>query len=92
VTARRLVVHCKRGIHQVYVGRPTKWGNPHPVGWCNLCRLNHDRREAVALYEEHLRASPKLMEALHELRGKVLGCWCAPQACHADVLARLANG
>ncbi|MHB8407806.1 MAG: DUF4326 domain-containing protein [Acidiferrobacterales bacterium] len=32
------------------------------------------------------------MSALGELRGKVLGCWCSPQACHGDVLEELANG
>jgi len=31
------------------------------------------------------------MAALPELRGKVLGCWCAPKACHGDVLVSLAN-
>jgi hypothetical protein len=29
------------------------------------------------------------MAALPELRGKVLGCWCAPAACHGDVLAEM---
>jgi hypothetical protein len=31
------------------------------------------------------------MAALPELKGKVLGCWCAPSACHGDVLMRLVN-
>ena len=31
------------------------------------------------------------MSHIHELKGKVLGCWCAPQACHGDTLAELAN-
>jgi hypothetical protein len=31
------------------------------------------------------------MAALPELKGRVLGCWCAPLACHGDVLAQLAN-
>jgi hypothetical protein len=34
---------------------------------------------------------PELMAALGEIRGKVLGCWCKPAACHGDVLARLAD-
>jgi len=25
------------------------------------------------------------------LRGKILGCYCAPLACHGDILARIAN-
>ena len=32
-----------------------------------------------------------LLDRLGELRGKALGCWCAPERCHGDVLAQLAN-
>ena len=31
------------------------------------------------------------MAQLPELKGKVLGCWCAPEGCHGDVLAELAD-
>jgi hypothetical protein len=39
------------------------------------------------------RTVPKvlLMQALPELRGRDLVCWCAPCACHGDVLIELAN-
>lgn len=79
------VVHCKRERFDVYVGRPSKWGNPFRL------TANQGREEAIAKYERWLRAQPKLMAALPELRGKILACWCAPRACHADVLVRLAN-
>ena len=42
--------------------------------------------EAKARFSEQ----PELLAALPELAGKTLGCWCAPKACHGDVLARLA--
>jgi hypothetical protein len=29
--------------------------------------------------------------AKRELRGKVLGCWCAPLPCHGHVLACIAD-
>lgn len=32
-----------------------------------------------------------LMSSIHELKGKRLGCWCAPRSCHGDILSRLAN-
>ena len=32
-----------------------------------------------------------MQRAKMELRGKVLGCWCSPKACHGDVLAEIAN-
>jgi ribA/ribD-fused uncharacterized protein len=69
----------------VYVGRPTKWGNPFVIG------QDGDRDEVVAKYEAWVVTQPDLMAALGELKGKNLVCWCAPSACHADVLMRLAN-
>lgn len=79
------VVHCKREEYDVYIGRPSKWGNPFRL------EREADRAALLVRYEEWLRRQPDLMASLHELRGKVLGCWCAPRACHGDVLARLAD-
>ena len=71
----------------VYVGRPTKWGNPFVVG------VHGVQGECVRLYEQWLKEQPALIEqARRELKGKDLVCWCSPLACHADVLARTANG
>ncbi len=78
-------VHCKHERHHVYIGRPSKWGNPFVVG------KHGQRGECIALYEGWLRRNAALIAALDELRGLVLGCWCAPRACHGDVLVRLAN-
>lgn len=74
--------------HDVYVGRPSKWGNPFRVG---RGPLGHTRDEAIRCYRDWLPTQPSLMAALPELRGKVLACWCAPLPCHADVLLSLAN-
>lgn len=82
------VVHCKRERYDVYIGRPSKWGNPFPLVTPKDDAL---RAEVLVKYEEWLREQPHLMALLHELRGKVLGCWCAPRLCHGDVLARLAD-
>jgi len=35
---------------------------------------------------------PELLEKLPELKGKVLGCWCAPKEYHGDILSEWANG
>ena len=78
-------VHCKRERHHAYIGRPSKWGNPFVVG------QHGGRGECIALYERWLLENEALMVAPYELRGLVLGCWCAPRACHGDVLVRLAN-
>ena len=82
---RPRAVHCKRERHHVYIGRPSKWGNPFVVG------KHGQRGECIALYEDWLRRNAALIAALDELRGLVLGCWCAPRACHGDLLVRLAN-
>jgi hypothetical protein len=68
----------------VYVGRPSKWGNPFLIG------RDGDRAEVIRQFARYLCESD-LFNDLHELRNKDLGCWCAPEACHADLLLRLAN-
>ena len=50
-----------------------------------------DREALIAAFERWLRQQPHLMNALHELRGCNLVCWCAPLPCHGDVLLRMAN-
>ena len=69
----------------VYVGRPTKWGNPFAV---NSIR---SREEAVAEYELWLRGElvdrPNMLD---ELKGKDVACWCPlDKPCHADVLLKV---
>ena len=67
----------------VYIGRPSKWGNPYSVSM--------GRTKCINLFREYLTSMPKLMIALPELRGKTLVCYCKPRACHGDVLAELAD-
>jgi hypothetical protein len=83
------VVDVRSGERNVYVGRPTKFGNPF---------LLHDpfdmpeRQLVLEKYREWLLSQPELVAAAkRELRGRNLGCWCAPLACHADVLLEVAN-
>ena len=78
------VVHCKKAPFDVYIGRPSKWGNPFVIG------KDGTRAEVVQKYATWLETQPQLLSALSELKGKTLGCWCAPLACHGDVLAALA--
>ena len=80
------VVHCKQSPYDVYIGRPSIWGNPFKIG------PDGSRSEVIAKYEAWLQGQPNLMQqARIDLRGKVLGCWCKPFACHGDVLMRIAN-
>ena len=77
------VVHCKREKCDVYIGRPSKWGNPFVVG------KDGNREEVIDKYREWIEHQPKLLEDLKELRDKTLGCWCKPKSCHGDVLVEL---
>ena len=74
------VVHCKKSAYDVYIGRPSKWGNPFVIG------KDGTRGDVVRKYAEWAEANGLREQAKHELKGKVLACWCAPQACHGDVL------
>lgn len=85
------VVHCKRSSFDLYIGRAngaipaSKWANPWIIG------KDGTREEVIARYEDYVRADPVLMASLPEIRGKILGCWCAPQHCHGDTLIKLLN-
>lgn len=71
----------------VYIGRPSKWGNPFVIG------PDGDREAVVDKFRQWLMQRPDLVEAVRaELAGKDLVCFCAPQRCHGDVLLELANG
>jgi len=71
----------------VYVGRPSKWGNPFKaeIGISEYA----GRMRARLLFEAYVW---DLSDDLCELRGKDLVCWCPlDQPCHADILLDLAN-
>lgn len=71
----------------IYVGRPTKWGNPFKIG------EHGTRDEVVALFREYAEGTTPLTDDdLMELTGCDLVCWCPlDQPCHADILLALAN-
>ncbi len=72
-------------VGAIYIGRGSKWGNPLRIG------PDGDRATVIRTHERWLAAQPQLLRALDELRGRDLVCFCAPLACHGDLLRRLAN-
>ena len=67
----------------VYVGRPSRWGNPYKIG------RDGTREQVLAKYrrwlENELIDNPYFLEPL---RGKDLVCFCKlTEACHADIIA-----
>ena len=83
------VVHCKKEPYAVYIGRPSIWGNPFEIG------KDGTRSEVIRKFEDWILYSPDaqhLRVQLPSLTNKILGCWCAPKACHGDVLVNLSGG
>lgn len=80
-----------------YIGRAGRgedgyFGNSHPVGWCQQCERIHGRGEAVTAFKNEflnyrLAADTDYVRRVLALKGKTLGCFCAPRSCHGDVIA-----
>jgi hypothetical protein len=82
---QNFVVHCKRSPYDVYIGRPSKWGNPFVIG------RDGTREQVIRKFTAYAIATGLDKAARTELTGKVLGCFCAPLPCHGDLLAAWAN-
>lgn len=99
---RAWVVHCQRSPYDVYIGRDNPRLGLRDIGFSN--RYSHKpmsraefrvatRDEAVERFQSDTLADLEFMERIRrELKGKILGCWCAPKRCHGEVLAAIANG
>lgn len=95
------VVNIGRGdAYDVYVGRKGKghdgyFGNPHVVDSGCTCAwpvvIYHDRADAIATFRRdfavRIEHDAEFRRRVEALRGLRLGCFCAPDACHADVYA-----
>ena len=78
------VVNINYEYCDVFIGRPSKWGNPFKIG------TDGTRTEVIKLYRKHVIDSG-LINDIGDLRDKKLGCFCKPKACHGDVLVELCN-
>lgn len=81
---REAITAAREAGLYVFIGKSSKWGNPYQVGWDG----NH--KEIIEKYREWIQTQPHLLADLPSLRGKVLGCYCAPRPCHGNVLVELA--
>jgi hypothetical protein len=79
----KLVRNSEHG-GSVYVGRHTPWGNPYKIG------EHGDRAEVIKKFREYAEAVIlEYPDWLEPLVGKDLVCFCAPLACHGDVLLEM---
>ena len=69
----------------------SKWVNPFMISqWIGPSK-EWILEDIMKTYQNYVRTNPFLMNSLHELKGKQLGCWCKPKQCHGDVLFKLYN-
>lgn len=85
------VVNINHEPYDILICRGTKWGNPYTfLEGKTLAQYKvESREEAIQKYKEYILNSPSLLADLHELEGKILGCYCRPRRCHGDVLIEI---
>ena len=82
----------KNEPYDVYIGRGSKWGCPYTIikDRPTLAKeIVDSKEEALSKYKEYVLENQELMDSLHELEGKTLGCFCKPEKCHGDILLEL---
>lgn len=77
------VVNLRHDFCDVFIDRSGDWGNPFVIG------RHGNRAQVIEKYRDYIKGRTDLLERLPELKGKLLGCWCAPKPCHGDVLIEL---
>ena len=83
--------------NDLYIGRACNMGGWHlpKSKWMNPFKTkdyNNDINQVLQLYRTRVEEKIALRNALHELAGKRLGCWCkikGHEPCHGDILVEL---
>lgn len=97
-----VVVNIKTEPCDVYIGRNKKtgkFGPGDPTGegyFGNPYSMQHNCREnAIKMYRTYFAlkiVDPEFKSKIESLRGKSLGCYCAPLPCHGDVIKEWLDG
>lgn len=78
------VVNMRTSTYDVAIDRSSPFGNPYHLG------KDGDRTTVLAKYREYLykrvEKDPEFRRQLLTLKGRRLGCWCAPKLCHGMVI------
>ena len=71
--------------YDVAIDRSSPFGNPYHLG------KDGDRQVVLQKYKEYFYArvekDPEFRRRVMQLRGKRLGCHCAPKLCHGMIIA-----
>jgi hypothetical protein len=86
---KTVVVNVKKEPYDVFCGRPSIYGNPFRIG------PDGTREEVIEKFKlyffRRIHDDVTYAQAIGELRGKRIGCYCAPLPCHLDVIVEFLN-
>ncbi len=90
-----VAVNLLHSPYDVYIGRQGYgklahrdgyFGNPYKIG------VDGTREEVLSKYKDYFvnrtRTDREFYESIMDLKGKRLGCFCKPEACHGDIIAK----
>lgn len=85
------LVNINRGDRcDVYIGRGGPFGNPYVIG------QDGDRDEVIRKFRDYFHQRLKMdrdfRKKVEALKGKTLGCHCAPLNCHGTVIMEFLDG
>lgn len=87
---KTIVVNKYKEKYDVYIGRPSSFGNPFAIG------KDGTRDEVIDKFEDYfhnrLQTDDSFKKEVLSLSGLKLGCFCKPLRCHGDVIAEYLNG
>ena len=78
------VAHVRDMTFTVYIGRPSVFGNPFIIG------VHGNRKQCIRKFEKYAWRNQRVLDAIMQLKkNAILGCHCAPKACHGEVIIRI---
>lgn len=88
------VVNIYKESYDQYIGRAGKgqdgyFGNPFRLNAGESSGSTIERYRKY--FYERLQTDPEFKKRVHDLKGKVLGCFCKPYPCHGDVITEYLN-
>jgi hypothetical protein len=88
------VVNIRFSEYDVYIGRAGHgkdgyFGNPFRL------KANEQRGATIERYKDYvdnrMKTDAEFARRVHELKGRTLGCFCKPEACHGEIIAAYLN-
>ncbi len=83
------IVNICLSEYDVYIGR-SKYGRDDTFGNPFIIGIEGGRDKVIKLYKEYflkrLKVDAEFARRIIGLKGKKLGCFCKPKACHGDVI------